>query len=1537
MASEPGGVASKLGGLYERQYAAEQLLRVARGRRRRLRWEIVTTEPGGADIEVERVDGVAEFIQLKRQNGSKDKWTIADLDAETVLLAAANWLDDSPDRAFTFVSSVAAPQIKDICDQAQRYDGDAVMFFKDRVGAAEGRKLACKDLFARWGLRSDDSHDADKALSRLKRMEFTVRGRGRDEEERLLNEAELTFTGTPSDVIARLAAFLEQRLTQNVHADEVIAYMADKGSRLRELAGDPLLPKAIEQLTDEFQAAIAERLTGGVLLERPDVAEIAGQIRSITPPRVVIVHGGAGSGKSAVLLGLCRELSGTTPMLPLSLTSHPPESDLFDYGRSLGLNVTPGVALRAIAGDRRPVLIIDQLDALRYTSPQSAVMWQRGHEILRRALDDGQIVIVACRSFDLESDPNIRRWKDQAKIVHGAAVIEVKIGDLAPSQVESLLKDKGADYKALSPRLQKLLCHPITLDHWLRLAARGQTKLDLVNETELLSDLIKALRQEAVRNHNVLDADVSGLVDAVRAYMEEHGAPSIPAARLDGRDTALGAACAVGLLVKDGKAIRFPHQSYFDHLVAKHVYLQAGGSPAGVLTWLKQDQSLARREQLRQLLIMLRDESAANATKIVEAILLDGGIRFHLKQVVFGVLRSAEQVSRPDAELILRLAPEPQWQEHIWMRLLWASANWFDALNDLGLWARCLKEGRPYTRDQTLGMLSSVVVARPRQVDDLLRPLLNGSITAEDMEKAAPFDPSDDSPLIAEYREQAVRSGKWVVRDVYLDRVAAKAPDRAVRLLDAMLRRYLHRRLARLADEGSVESIRSDFLERHIRAAVRKEGPAAWPELIQLVRALQRLLRNYYRQTRSGNSDYYDLASMARDIAELVVDLAGEALAGVAEQQPVSFKQIVDAWSDAEGTLVGATILIGLARGPAADAAIAWVAANKQQLPTRIGLERDHHSLALDVIRRHAGTCSHEALAALERSLLSYTAAEEKKSYEHLLGFFRDGQWWYMSGGQRHARFNPCGRAQHLLLGAIPASRRGTAAAERVELWDRKFGGPAVERKTIIELSRIGSPIPEDRASAVSDKHWRVIVARNWRMWQDKQTAEERKEYSHQAISGVFETAAKKEPARFVRLAKRFPAGADAAYFARLWSVLADNATDISGIELSDLHALLDRTADDGDGYALRQACWFLRKHPELEWGEPAWRVFDLASQDEDPKGSEISVHTIRGSRSEADLESTGINCVRGVAATCLSGVLQSRPDRLPRSQAAVDRLVVDPHVAVRMEAAALVSASASIDVELGLPLLRTLTDFPDERLLAGRHLNHALLWARWSYPDKLGDLFRRMVTSTVPSVSRKGARWVGAEYFQFGRQPELYRECLGGSVEQRVGIAEILHQLVDDDKSDRSVVQAALVPLFDDPEERVQQAAAQAFRDEELIKVEGMPELATKLVGSQAFLSGAERFLWALDEYCVDVFQYREPILLAAQRFAGDLSGASRDYSRRLAITGRELASLLLRLYDLALKQGDPQLAGRCLDAWDLMIQHRVGDIEGRLETYSA
>jgi hypothetical protein len=91
---------------------------------------------------------------------------------------------------------------------------------------------------------------------------------------------------------------------------------------------------------------------------------------------------------------------------------------------------------------------------------------------------------------------------------------------------------------------------------------------------------------------------------------------------------------------------------------------------------------------------------------------------------------------------------------------------------------------------------------------------------------------------------------------------------------------------------------------------------------------------------------------------------------------------------------------------------------------------------------------------------------------------------------------------------------------------------------------------------------------------------------------------------------------------------------------------------------------------------------------------------------------------------------------------------------------------------------------------------------------------------------------------------------------------------------------------------------------------------------------------VWPLSHEAVNLVPFSSSVFAAADRFANELADQTRSMQNRLGMAGRELSSLLLRLYDAATKLGDRSLAKDCLDRWDALLASRVGDADAHLES---
>ncbi len=1532
MSAEPGGIAAKLGITFERRFAIRQVLRLIRGQVSSVQWEPASGDRGGADIDVVSPDGTTEHIQLRRQNRGNAKWSVAALASGGLLEASATLLDQGPSHRFVFVSDDPVPHLKDICDQLTRSSDLPDEFIRQTCSVPPERKRAFDQLLEGWSLDPESPAHRGVAIDRLRRTSFRTENRGQRGTDEHRERLDAALTGDPDAAAGLLAGLLDENVHRVLRSQEILDFLATKGVTPRDLERDPHLPSTVAALQQRFLDAQKEGLVAGLWLARPEPQALLDAITSDAPPRLVIVHGEPGAGKSGVLYRLTTGLKDrAVTVLPLSLSVHPPKGLPHQYGESLGLNASPIAALRAVAAGGRSVLVLDQLDALRVTTPESVATWDACADLLRIAATvPDMIVVVACRTFDLKHDPRIVKWKQAQSDDPSRAHRDIEVGALTPAAIEPVLRRLTVEYEGLSRPLQQLLLNPSALEAWYRLSRAGAVRRDITSHPQLLSELIKQLRIEAVTEHPTNDADVHEIVRLARKHMEGSGSLTAPDRLFDELPTALQACCAVGLLVRRDGKLGFPHQSYFDFLVARAALNESGTSPAGIVAWVKGEQSLVSRDRVRQLLLLLRHEGPSLAASVAGALLADKAVRFHLKHLVLGLLQDADPVHPAEAELVVGLSGDPSWIDHVRGRVLWRSVPWFDALHRAGHWQRWLDLPDDSAKLVWLRVACSVMEYRPTEVDELLAPFLSSEAGIDLVGRVLSPNPDDDSPRAADLRDHQVARGRWHIHDAFLDRLAKSHPNRALRLVAAAIEGTLRRWLNASDAEERVQGIREQSVEREVAVAARSGGREAFDRFARLLRIAERVrLRSLASRDGDGSPDRlrYQRSSVILGLIQVLSELIAQVIGGAAESAPTHISALTGDRSVHRSKAVATAVAMGLSRAPAviADAAIAWLFESEDRWALTDPSRMDDRRLAVDILAQHAGYCDGALLKALEPHILHHFPREEIEYYKWLRQHHPD----HLAQGHRY------GLRQYRLLAAIPEHARTPAMAERFRHWESKFQAMQEVREPEEGAGGwVTSPIPQARMTQVSDRQWRHIVAREWsdRRWKQLD-ADTVGEASHEQFAAAFGSRAKEEPSRFVRLMLQMAGSAPREYLTRLLDALGDQATDLSDCRQAELDSLLALVGTDASKEALRSACHLIETHHDLDWGEEAWRVLQLAARHEEPSPGQFTVRAA-GEGSEArNIELTGLNSVRGAAAGAIGAFVWGNLDRARIAMPEIERLVNDPHPSVRTAAGKAVFGVYTVLPEDGVRLLLLLVGGVDDRVLAGAWIGRVIGSARWKHGPRLTPLIQRMVHSDHGEVAERGAGWATAQFLQCeGANQDLHAACLGGSESQRVGVANALCRLLVAEEVDSDAAAGVLIGLFGDPAESVRRAAGQVLRGEDTLSHPVGPRVALAYVGSPAFLDHPEALVWPLENQPLELIPFARVVLRLADRFADELADDTRSIQNRLGMAGGDLSSLLLRLYDQATKQADHELAERCLDRWDKLLERRVGYAERSL-----
>ncbi|MHC4092650.1 MAG: hypothetical protein ACYSVY_20655, partial [Planctomycetota bacterium] len=237
MAVELGGRASKLGDTYERLWAVRHAFLVMEGRYQSLLWEPIGEDENGIDLWVTANDGRRVGHQLKRQNRSKEYWSVADLRSESVLQAAKLQLERDSRAEYVFVSSCGVRHLRDLAERSRRDQVDAAVFLNAHVNTNRSRKEDFGSLMSTWGLDEKKADDVETAFKLLQRMTFEVFERTKCVRRETEHVVGLQIEGNPTTIVATIGDLLDNNLGHEFHADELRGYLRAQEFRFQRLAG----------------------------------------------------------------------------------------------------------------------------------------------------------------------------------------------------------------------------------------------------------------------------------------------------------------------------------------------------------------------------------------------------------------------------------------------------------------------------------------------------------------------------------------------------------------------------------------------------------------------------------------------------------------------------------------------------------------------------------------------------------------------------------------------------------------------------------------------------------------------------------------------------------------------------------------------------------------------------------------------------------------------------------------------------------------------------------------------------------------------------------------------------------------------------------------------------------------------------------------------------------------------------------------------------------------------------------------------------
>lgn len=1544
MAFEPGGYSDKLGNRHEGRWVVKQLLRLIKEHVRSVTIEAIGDDERGVDLIVESNSGILQFQQCKARNASREYWSVADLNSRDILQNMKFQLGRDKKHEFALVTGIPASVFGDICESARNSNGNPEDYYKFQIqDIGESRRETYKQFCEYLSLNQNELEDRAKAFDYLRRTYIILWPDDQNCYDDLIGWANMLVNGEPRSVVSCLAEYAQNNLRKRLLSNDVLNNLKGLGFNPRRLVHDDRLLPALEELQQCFDDSIASRLIGDELIAREETQEL---YKALEEGGLVILHGAAGYGKSGVLYELAKILKQEDrPYLPIRLDRQEPRNTARQFGLDMGLPESPVVCLQSLLGERTAVLILDQLDALRWTSSHLANSLEVCKAIVREArnlygMGKAISTVLCCRTFDLEHDPEIKSWLESQNR-QGKQCKKIEVKGLANEVLIKVIQKTGGNFDELTAKQRQILASAQHLAMWVTITRQGY-KSNFQSSSQLMREFWKNRYQELGKT-GVNEAEVDSALDILVNYMEQNGKVSAPASLISNRQEIRTELHTLGIIRTDDNKVTFCHQSYLDFKVADRLLREIHQGKGKVKDWLgsKEKQSLFRREQLRQVLMLLCDDSPTEFLSNIKELLESDNVRFHLKHLILEVISQIEKPSEQLCDYLLGLYADNYWESHIKETVFFRQPQYIRLLIDNGLISDALDSDNEEKRNSALWLLRSVAEKIPDSVTNILSPYIEkGDNWPQMILGSLCWNCKDDSEDMFELRLRLARM-RIVKEFVYWKEFSEMYPMRALRLIEAVISTW---NTPVLEDSSLSNRGRQSRLEQwgaeeiHALKTVATDNAFdTWELLMPHVERLTAV--GCDRHDRALDDwlyhNLYHIDNGKASISRGIVELLCESGKRMASENADVFLQKTHKFHDSNSPVTHEILITSYTALPPefANEAVNYLLEDTSRFSLGTGYNEPKWMPAVRLIEAHSPHCLESTFRELESSITYYHSPDEKRKAEYVLPGWREGwfgDYW--------------GRTQYFLLPALYPKRRSKSTDSLIGMLKRKFGGYSKHHFLLGVRTQGGcvvSPLPSDKLHKISDEAWLGII-NNKKIPENDSHKWKQIGTDHVAESAIIHFAndlraiAKRYPERFGRLALRFPKDVHPMYVAAILDgVKATKPDNIPEEEkaswkpakIETIEAILEKYSFGDERTIAENFCRLIRERSQENWSENAIdRLLDYAINHPDPEPGKLNVRCNRSSHEATvdDLVQNAINCVRGDAALAIGALLWEHTDWLGKLKPGVEHLANDPHPAVRVAALEAFLPMLNIDKDLTVSLfLQACKD--DLRVSACRYAVYYFNCCIQSHTRELSPIVINMVNSNIDEVAEEGAKEVCARWLFHGLFEEELNRCKNGSIAHSKGIAEVASAFLTKEEHTEKC-KDLLLPLFNDENADVRQKARHTFHNNvESLKISGIQSFIQKFIKSQAFRDDPTGILYTFKEYPESLESFADSIFTICEEFAGPLAELSRDISQGIGHDASEITPLLLRLYEQS-KENNPDIADKCLGAWDILFENRIG-----------
>ncbi len=747
MPHEKGGRADKLGNRYEVLWCFYKIIQVLEEKLVYVSYEPVGEFEQGVDVLICDRDGIVEGQQCKSRNGSKEYWDFGSINAREISKKWKRHLERDRLMNVSMVSPLAFSMLEDLTGRARNTKEDSNTFYDQRIlGSSKEFVTFCNNICVSLSLECGTNVcDAD-LVNFLRRIKYHQVG---DSYLKELVQERINFLFSDENALV-FSAFIEWITSGEIFGFElrivdIIEFVDKNGFTLKDLTKDKKILPKVKELNARFDEEFTSFETG--YIDR-DVTEKC--IKEILEENSIIIHGGAGVGKSGVTIGIldyCKQ--NRIPYLALKLDMFSPRINVEKWSKDIGFSTSLVHSFDSVSKGKNAVLILDQLDALRWTIRDSKKALSVCSELIRSVTSINKdrkfkiSIVFVCRTYDFRNDNNILSLFSKKKDTD-ILWSEVEVLKLDDNEVKVIV---GDIFDEMSSKLKKLLYFPSNLYIWQQIASFHPI-LECNSTYQLVSQWWELLENNC-EDSKVNVMQMKRLRDQMVNIFESTGRVSVYSSEIKVDKSAAKYLVSNGFLNQTNQlgsnlCLSFAHQSLYDCFIAENMFNSFLSNESMIsIVGEKGIQTPTRRYQLQIFLQNLYELEEDEFIRFGKKFVTSDKVRFSYKYIFFEILN---QISNPSASIfntVVELVNMKDLRLHILSTVLPRNGEFIDFFCKDGIFKRFVNENE---EDKVIGVLQTVSNSFTLSMLELIeKHILSSEKSASKWLRCFSYDILDDS------------------------------------------------------------------------------------------------------------------------------------------------------------------------------------------------------------------------------------------------------------------------------------------------------------------------------------------------------------------------------------------------------------------------------------------------------------------------------------------------------------------------------------------------------------------------------------------------------------------------------------------------------------------------------------------------------------------------------------------------------------------------------------------------------------------------